>query len=67
MVHRSSAGPTPRPFAYPFVELHITSLFPQFSPLRAKVDRGPPGVGLWLRDSQESQDVALAQSWGVIE
>jgi len=69
MDHRSSAGPTLRPFGYPFVELHITSLcFLQMNlcPPGANVQVGHgvcSGVrfcGWW--DLQGLQDVAI--TWG---
>jgi hypothetical protein len=69
MAHRSSAGPTLRPFGYRFVEWRITSasvLQMDLSPPRADV-QVDPGVCSGVRfcdwwDLQGSRDVAITWS-----
>jgi len=66
MVHRSSAGPTLRPSAYPLVEIAHNISFESF--FREAINGGSwpllflSGVSGW-RDSQESHDLAI--TWSV--
>ena len=73
MAHQSFAGPTLRPFAYPFVELHITSLsFRNHSFFTEEQHEGRtwrlPRIRL-VADGipQESQDVAITWELWVIQ